>query len=97
MRTRPDDAGPREPDFPEQCPSCGADNIDGDGELLDESYLTCGRLECIEVQKKLEAQDRAADDAAAAEWRRENLPRCPDCGCTWSECACVSGPGAGTP
>jgi hypothetical protein len=74
---RPDDAGPREPDFdfPERCPNCDADNIDGDGELRDESYFTCGKQECIEAQKKLEAAlraaDREADEAQAAEYAAE--------------------------
>jgi hypothetical protein len=77
VRARPDDAGPREPDFafPESCPNCGAENCTEEGELLDESHLTCGKPECIEKQRARDAEDREADAAAerdyVAQWRAE--------------------------
>jgi hypothetical protein len=77
MRSRPDDAGPNEPepDFPETCPICGSANVTDDGELLDESRLTCGKPECIQAQEQRDVEDRAADAAAERcyeeQWRRE--------------------------
>jgi len=74
MRARPDDAGPREPDFPETCPSCGAENVNDAGELLDESHLTCGKPECVAAVKKLEAEERCYEE----QWRRELEERDPE-------------------
>lgn len=83
-RSRPDDAGPSEPDFPTCCPNCGDENVGVDDELLDESYLTCGKEQCIEAQKKREAQDREAERLAAEErcyaeqWERELSEKDPE-------------------
>ena len=71
MRARPDDAGPNEPDFPDACPVCGAENCADGGDMLDPSYLTCGKPECILEMEQREALDRAADDALYEQWKRD--------------------------
>lgn len=61
-----------EPDPPDTCPGCGADNVDADGEPVNpDDPFFCSAV-CAE---KYTEQERAAADAEAAERKEEaDLP-----------------------
>ena len=71
MRSRPDDAGPREDEGPTECPICGAENYDEARDvMLEPAHSTCGAATCIAEMEKIAENDRAADEAQYEAWCR---------------------------